>query len=161
RDDGLARLFAEGDARTSDLQAACRSTDEEIASAASLLLLLIGNSECDCGNSTSRKHKGLNSVCMLNLADVNLRYIEAWLAKEQTKKGYECRDDDAPLAPFGDFLVYALILHGSPRSKSILDRMLEIERACAWDNILGEPLEQAESFIVGAKELGHNLKFEP
>src|SRR5262249_43359650 len=54
-----------------------------------------------------------------------------------------------------------LILHGSPRSKSILDRMLEIERACAWDNILGEPLEQAESLIVGAKELGHNLKFEP
>ena len=157
----LARLFAEGDARASDLQAACRSSDEEIASGASFLLLLLGNSECDCGNSTSRKHKERVSVCTLNLADVDFRRIEDWLAKEPTKNGYECRDDDEPLAPFGDSLVYALILDGSPRSKSILGRMLKIRRACAWNNIVGEPLEQAESLIVGAKKIGHNLKFEP
>ncbi len=158
----LARLFAMGDARAPDLRAACHSTDDKIASAAFFVLQLLGKPECvDCGNSISRKHKELAFVCGSNFNDVDFKRIEEWLAKKRTQKGYECGDDSEPLEPLDDSLVYALVLDGSPRSKSILDRFLAMDKACAWENAIGDPLEQAQSLIVAGKEIGHNMRSEP
>src|ERR1700722_17382626 len=126
----LGCLFAIGDLRASDLLAACRSTDDEIASAAFLNLQLLGKSECvSCGDTISRKHKGLAFICGASITDADFTRIERWLAKKQTSKGYECGDDYEPLTALNDSVVYALILDGSPRSKFILKRMLAIEKA--------------------------------
>jgi hypothetical protein len=154
----LAHLFEIGDARASDLRAACGGADK-IASAAFYVLQLLGKSECaDCGNSISRKRKGLAFLCEANFTNVDFKRIEEWLAKKRTQKGYECGGDSESLE---DSLVYALVLDGSPRSKSILNRLLAMDKACAWNNIIGEPLEQAQSLISAAQEVGHNMKFEP
>lgn len=162
KNDDLARLFAMGDARASDLQAACGSEDDKIASAAFFVLQLLGKSECvDCGNSISRKRKGLAFVCEPSLGDADSKRIEKWLREKRTQTGYDCGDDSELQAPLHDSLVYALILDGSPRSKSILDRLLAMDKACAWENAIAEPLEEAESLIATAKEIGHDLRFEP
>jgi hypothetical protein len=157
----LARLFAVGDVRASDLRTACHSTDDRIASAAFFVLQLLGKSECvDCGNSISRKHNGLALMCESNFTDVDFKHIEEWLAKRHTQKGYECGDDSEPREPLDDSLVYALVLDGSPRSKSILDRLLAMDKACAWENSISDPLKEAQPLIVAAKEIGHNMRFE-
>lgn len=162
KNDDLARLFAMGDVRASDLQAACGSEDDKIASAAFFVLQLLGRSECvDCGNSISRKRKGLAFACEPNLVDADSRRIEKWLREKRTQTGYDCGDDSELRAPLDDSLVYALILDGSPRSKSILDHLLAMDKACAWENAISEPLEQAQSLIEVAKEVGHNLQFQP
>lgn len=162
----LARLFAVGDLRTSDLSAACNDADEEIASTAFLTLQLLGKPEClPCGDTISEKHKGgLAFVCGTSLTETDFKRIELWLAKKHTSNGYECgaEDEYEPLTPMDDSVVYALILDGSPRSKLILKRMLAIERACVvgGTTIIGEVLSQAKSLIVAAKGAGSNLKFE-
>lgn len=162
KNDDLARPFAVGDARASDLQAACSSEDDKVASSAFFVLQLLGKSECvDCGNSISRKRKGIAFVCEPNHIDADLKRIEEWLGEKRTQRGYECGDDFDLHEPLNDSLIYALILDGSPRSKSILDRLLAMDKACAWENAIAEPLEQAKSLTVTAKEIGHNLRFEP
>jgi hypothetical protein len=160
----LGRLFAIGDLRTSDLLAACRSADDEIASAAFITLQLLGKSECvPCGSAIARMHNGLAFVCGASITDADFTRIEKWLAKKQTGRGYECGEDYEPLTPLDDSVVYALILQGSPRSRLILKRMLAIEKACVAEGttIIGEVLSQAESLIVAAKRVGHNINFEP
>ncbi|PYT94892.1 MAG: hypothetical protein DMG36_03480 [Acidobacteria bacterium] len=157
----LAGLFTMGDARASDLLAACHSTNDKIASAAFFMLRLLGRSESvDCGNSISRKHKRLAFPSGSNFTNVDFNRIEEWLAKKRAEKEYECGDDSEPIEP-ADSLVYELVLDGSPRSKSILDRLLAIDKACAWENTISDPLEQAQSLIVAAREIGHNMRFEP
>jgi hypothetical protein len=158
----LGRLFTIGDERASDLRAACHGADNKIASRAFFVLQLFGKTGClDCGNSISRKHKGFAFVCEADLTEVDFKRIEEWLAKKRTQKGYECGDDTEWSESLGDSLVFALILEGSPRSKSILNRLLAMDKACGWNNIIGEPLEQAQTLIKAAKEVGHNMKFEP
>ena len=160
----LGRMFAIGDLRTSDLLAACRSTDDEIASAAFLTLQFLGKSECvPCGDAISRERNGLAFMCGASMTDVDFTRIEKWLSKKQTGKEYECGDEYEPLTPLHDSVVYALILDGSPRSRLILKRMLAIEKACVagGTTIIGEVLSQAESLIVAAKGVGNNLSFEP
>jgi hypothetical protein len=164
--DDLARLFAIGDVRTSDLKTACHSADDEIASAAFLALQLLGKSECErCADWMSQKHSELVLLCGANIPDAGFKRIEKWWAKKRTRKGYECGDDYEPLTPtpLDDSLVYALILDGSPRSKSVLDHMLAFEKACAVGHttIIGEILIQAPSLIVAAKGTGQDLKLEP
>lgn len=162
KNDDLARLFAVGDVRASDLRVACRSEDDKVASSAFFVLQLLGESECvDCGNSISRKRKGIAFVCDPNHIDADLKRIEEWLGEKRTQRGYECGDDSDPHEPVNDSLIYALILDGSPHSKSILDRLLAMDKACAWEDAVAEPLEQAQSLSVTAKEIGHNLRFEP
>lgn len=155
----LAPLFAMGDARASDFRAACRAADDKIASAAFYVLQLLGKSECvDCGNSISRKHRGLAFVCEANFNDVDFKRIEEWLDKTRAQKGYQCSGDSESFEPLNDSLVYALILEGSPRSESILNRLLAMDKACAWDNIISEPLEQAQSLIGAAQKVGHKMR---
>ena len=157
----LARLFTMGDARSSDLLAACHSTNDKTASAAFFVLRLLGKSESlDCGNAISRKHKRLAFACGLNFTNADFKRIEEWLAKKRAEKGCECGDDSEPIEP-ADSLVYALVLDGSSRSKSILVRLLAISKACAWENTISDPLEQAQSLIEAAREIGHNMRFEP
>jgi hypothetical protein len=159
KDDQIARLFSIGDTRTSDLLAACRSADDAVARAAFLTLQLLGESDNGrCADSVEHKHTGLAFSGVANLKIAEFERIERWLAKKHTRNGYECGEDD-PL--IDDSLVYALILDGSPRSESALNRMLEVDKACAGDNIAGEPLEQARSLILAAREIGHNLTLEP
>jgi hypothetical protein len=162
--DELARLFAIGDVRTPDLMAACHSTDEKIAEVAFLTLQLLVKSECEsCADSVSRRHNGLALACTGDVGDADFKRIEEWWTKKRTQNGYECGEEYEPLTPVDDSLVYALVLDGSPRSKSVLDDMLAFERACAEGHttITEEILEQAHSLIAEAKEIGHDLKFEP
>jgi hypothetical protein len=164
--DELGRLFAVGDLRTSDLSAACNDADEEVASLAFRALQLLGKSECaPCGDKISRKHKDMPFVCGADITDADFNRIEQWLAKKRTANGHECGEEDEyePLTPLDDSLVYALILDGSPHSRSILENMLAVEKACVSEGttIIGEILSQAESLMVAAKENAGNLKFEP
>jgi hypothetical protein len=164
--DELGRLFAIGDLRTSDLLVACNDTDEEIASLAFLALQLLGKSECvPCGDTVSRKHNDVPLVCGANIADADFNRIERWLAKKKNGNGYECAPEGEyePLTPLQDSVLYALILDGSPRSRSILNHMDAIENACGVDHstIIGGILEQAQSLIAAAKRSARNLKFEP
>lgn len=163
--DELGRLFAVGDLRTSDLLAACKDADDEIASLAFLVLQYLGKPEClPCGDTISRKHNDLPFVCGANIANADFNRIERWLAKKKKGNGYECAPEGEyePLTPLQDSLVYALILDGSPHSRSILNHMDAIENACGVDHdtIIGAILEQAQSLIATAKRSAHNLKFE-
>jgi hypothetical protein len=157
----LGQLFAIGDDRTSDLMEACHSANDEIASAAFLVLQLLGKSGESCADSISRKHNGL--VCAENIADACFHRIEEWLDRKRTANGYDCReDDDGPFTAIDDSLIYALVLDGSPRSRSALDHMAAFEKACkAEDTIIGELLEQPQSLMVAAQGKAHNLNFEP
>lgn len=87
------------------------------------------------------------------------------VGQEEKRNGYECAPEGEyePLTPLDDSVVYALILDGSPRSRSILNHMDAIENACGVDHdtIIGEILEQAQSVIAAAKRSARNLKFEP
>jgi hypothetical protein len=164
--DELGRLFAIGDLRTSDLSVACNDADEEIASFAFLVLHLLGKSECvPCSDTISRKHNGVPFVCGVNIADTDFNRIERWLAKKKNGNGYECAPEGEyePLTPLADSVVYALILDGSPRSRSILNHMDAIENACGVEHstIIGGILEQTQSLIAAAKRSARNLKFEP
>jgi hypothetical protein len=160
-DEQIARLFSVGDTRTSDLLTACRSTDDGIAGAAFLTLQLLGKADIGrCLDSVWQMHTGLTFSGAENLSVAEFDRIEQWLAKKRTHNGYECGAEDEPL--LDDSLVYALILDGSPRSKSVLTRMRGLERVCAGtDTIAGETLEQAQSLISEAKEIGHDLTLEP
>lgn len=162
----LGRLFAIGDLRTSDLLVACNDADEEIASLAFLALQLLGKSECvPCGDMVSRKHNDVPLVCGANIAETDFNRIERWLAKKKNGNRYECAPEGEyePLTPLDDSVVYALILDGSPRSRSILSHMDAIENACGVDHstIIGGILEEAQSLIAAAKRNARNLKFEP
>jgi len=162
----LARLFAIGDLRASDLLVVCSDADEEIASSAFLVLHLLGKPEClPCGETISQKHKGVPFTCGTDIADADFNRIERWLAEKHKGNGYDCGEEDEyePLTPLDDSLVYALILDGSQRSRLILKDMLAIEKACVAEGttIIGEVASQAESLIVAAKENAHNLQFEP
>lgn len=161
-DDDLKRLLTLGDIRTGDLTIACHSSENDVGAAAFLALQLIGKSECEpCAESVPRTHDGVAVVCSANISETDFERIESWLAKKRTTTGYECGEDYDQLAPMDDSVLYALILDGSPRSQAILENMLQAEKACATGpTIPEETLEQAQSLIVDAKKLGHNLKVE-
>jgi hypothetical protein len=158
-DEQIARLFSVGDTRTSDLLAACRSADDGIAGAAFLTLQMLGKGDSECADSVWQKHTGLTFSGAENLSVAEFDRIEQWLAKKRSRSSYECGGEDEPL--IDDSLVYALILNGSPRSESVLTGMRRLERACAvTDTIAGETLEQAQSLISEAKEIGHDLTLD-
>ncbi|HEY2363568.1 MAG TPA: hypothetical protein VGK36_20785 [Candidatus Angelobacter sp.] len=161
--DDLARLLRIGEVRASDLVAACHSSEDDIAGAAFLTLQLLGKSECrTCADSVSEMRHGLAMACGANISETDFQRIELWLAKKRTVNGYECGEDYEPLTPMDDSLVYALIIEGSSRSRSVLDNMLAFQKACATGpTILGDILEQAQSLIVAARKVGHNLRVEP
>ena len=153
----LARLFAMGDARASDFRIVCRGADEKIASAAFYVLQLLGKSECvDCGNSISRKHKGISFACESNLADRDFKRIEELVDAKRRPAGYDCGDIPDPL---DTSLVYALVLDGSPRSRLVLRRMLAFAEACTGGYLV-DILKEAPSLFEDAERMGHNLKFE-
>lgn len=162
----LGQLFAIGDDRTSDLMAACRSANDEIASAAFRTLQLLGKVEGEtCVDSILQNHNGLALWCAANIADACFNRIEEWLARKRIANGYGCDEDEENGGPFNqidDSLIYALVLDGSPRSRSALDRLVAFEKACkAGGTIIGDLLEQIKSLMVAAKRNGHGLKFEP
>lgn len=162
----VARLFMVGDDRTPDLMAACHSGDDQIISVAFLVLRLLGKSEAEsCAEAIVQKHKGLPLICAANIDDTCINRIDKWLAKKRTPGGYDCRendDDDLLPMPIDDSLIYALVLDGSPSSRSALDGLVAFEKACKGEGtIIGELLDRAPSLIVEAKEIAHGLKFEP
>lgn len=114
----------------------------------------------NCEKSISRKHRGFAFACKSNLADEDFKRIEVLLDEKRTKTGYACGDDSEPSIPPDDLLAYALVLDGSPRSRSVLRRMLAFEEACTGGYIV-EIFKEAQSLIEDAKSIGHNLRFEP
>jgi hypothetical protein len=146
-----------------ELLAACHSSDDETAGAAFLALQLQGGSECEtCADFASQRRSDVAVVCSAHIREVDFERVELWLAKKRNGAGYDCGEDYEPLTPMDDSVVYAMILDGSSRSRSVLDDMFGLEKACVTGTtIIGEILEQAPSLIVAAKHVGHNLKIEP
>lgn len=162
--DDLARLLKTGESRASDLVIACQNSDEEIAAAAYETLLLLGKPECEpCADSMSHVRGGLALACSENISEADFERTESWMAAKHRGTGYECGEDYDPLTPMDVSVVYALILDGSSRARSLLDDMQGLEKACVPEEttILGEVLEQATSLIAAAKRTGHNLSVEP
>ncbi len=160
----FARLLKIGDARASDLVTACQDSDEEVAAAAFEALLLLGKGECEtCADSMSQMRGGLALACSQKISEADFERTESWMAKKHTGTGYECGEDFEPLTPMDVSVVYALILDGSSRARSLLDDMDGLEKACVPEEttIIGEVLGQAPSLIVAAKRAGHNLRVEP
>lgn len=81
----------------------------EIASAAFLVLRLLGRFECLlCGERISRKHKGVPFTCGTDIGDADFNRIEPWLAKKHKRNGYDCGEYES-LTPLDNSLVDALI----------------------------------------------------
>lgn len=161
--DDLVKVLKAGDIRPHDLLAACHSSENEIASAAFLALQFLGKSECEpCAASISQMDTSPPVVCSAGSRETDYQRIEMWLAKKRAGAGYECSEDFEPLTPMDDSVIYALILDGSPRSRSILDNMLVIEKTCTTEvSLLGEVLDQAPALVAAAQKQGHNLRIEP
>jgi hypothetical protein len=155
----LVPLFAFGDSRSSDLLNACRIEDDETANGAFMTLQLLGSPDCQpCADSFSEKHGRPLLACSTNIAP-DFQRIDRWWAGAHTQKGFRCGKDEG--WRIDDALVYALILDGSPRSLSVLNRTLALEKACAeYKTIEQETLERAPALIREAKEVGHDLKIE-
>jgi hypothetical protein len=129
--DDLGRLFAVGNARIPDLLAACRETHDETAETAFFTLQLLGKSDCEtCPDSLWKKHTGLFFACSTSLRNSDFNRIERDLAKRITGDGYGCGDDGEGLL-IDDSLIYALVLHGSSRSRKTLSELWVLERGCA------------------------------
>lgn len=160
--DDLAKLLRLADIRTFDLTSACRSSDDEIAGAAFLSLQLLGKSECEpCAESMSQGHKDFAAACSANITEQDFERIDSWLVKKRTANGYECGDNYDPFTPMDDSVLYALILEGSARSRSLLENLLAFNNACAsGPTILGDILEQAQSLTALAKRVGHHLTID-
>ncbi len=162
--DDLAHLLKTGEARPSDLVMACRNSDEEIAGAAYETLLLLGKPECEpCADSMSQMRGGLAIACSESISEADFERTESWMATKHRGTGYECGEDYDPLTPMDVSVVYALILDGSFRARSVLDDMRGLEKACVPEEttINGEVLERAPSLITAARSAGHNLNVEP
>ena len=157
----LVPLFAFGDSRSSDLLNACRTENDETANGAFMTLQLLGSPECQpCAASFSEKHGRPLLACTTKVGDAEFQRIDRWWAGARTRNGYRCGKDEG--WRIDDALVYALILDGSPRSLSVLNRTLGLEKACAgYQTIEQETLERAPALIREAKEIGHDLKIEP
>lgn len=152
----LARLFEMDDSKISDLQTACQSSDYDISSAAFLVLQLLGKRQAlDC-HATLRKREEFAFLWEPNLADRNFKLIEKSLDEKRIPKGYKCGDDSERI---DNSLVYALVLNGSPRARSLLHRLLAFAEACVGGYIM-EDLKHAPSLIRDAEKIGRNLSFE-
>ncbi len=156
----LVPLFAFGDSRSSDLLNACRTENDETANGAFMTLQLLGSPDCQpCADSFSEKHGRPLLACSTNVGP-DFQRIDRWWAGARTQKGYRCGKDEG--WRIDDALVYALILDGSPRSLSVLNRTLALEKACAgYQTIEQETLVRAPALIQEAKKIGHDLKLEP
>jgi hypothetical protein len=161
--DDLVAVLKAGEIRPHALLSACHNSDNEIAGTGLLALQLLGKSECEpCAASISQVDTNPPMVCSPSSREADYQRIEMWLATKRTGTGYKCGEDFEPLTPMDDSVIYALILDGSPRARSILDNMLVLEKTCTTEvSLLGEVLEQAPALIVAAQKRGHNLRIEP
>jgi hypothetical protein len=157
----LVPLFAFGDSRSSDLLNACRTENDETANGAFMTLQLLGSPECQpCADSFSEKHGRPLLACTTKVGDPDFQRIDRWWTGARTRNGYRCGKDEG--WRIDDALVYALILDGSPRALSMLNRTLALEKACAgYQTIEQETLERAPALAHEAKVIGHDLKIEP
>jgi hypothetical protein len=158
----LVPLFAFGDSRSSDLLNACRNENDETANGAFMTLQLLGSPDCQpCADSFSEKHGRPLLACATHLEeDGGFQRIDRWLSATRTQKGYRCGKEEG--WRIDDALVYALILDGSPRAMSMLNRSLALQKACGgYQTIERETLERAPALMREAEEIGHNLKIEP
>jgi len=158
-DTGLARLFTGGDARASDLLAACHSDDDRIAVAAFLTLdFLAAPSSASCADFLERRDRGLLYSTAANLSDADVERIDRWVAAKQTPNGYRCGDNHD--SDIDDALIYSLILNGSTLSKSVMARMRAFAKLCTGGDA-ATLIEDSDSLITLARRIAHDLKIEP
>ena len=99
----------------------------------SVLSNYLENPSANRAELASQMHGGIAVACSANISEADFQRIELWLAKKRTGTGYECGEEYEPLTPVDDSAVCALILDGSFRSRSVLDDMLGLEKACVTD----------------------------
>jgi hypothetical protein len=99
----------------------------------SVLSNYLENPSAKRAESASQIHGGIGVACSANISEADFQRIELWLAKKRTGTGYECGEEYEPLTPVDDSVVYALIVDGSFRLRSVLDDMLGLEKACVTD----------------------------
>src|SRR5258705_11008509 len=140
---------------------ACQDEGDETGNGVFMTMQLLGSPDCQpCADSFAKKDGSLLLACTTSAGDPEFQRIDRWWAGARTRNGYRCGKDEG--WRIDDALVYALILDGSPRSLSVLNRTLGLEKACAgYQTIEQETLERAPALIREAKEIGHDLKIEP
>ena len=161
-DHAEAILLKEGCTRASDLLAACAGKDVETQFLAFFYLcfLNVGGVE-RCGKLLERRY-GILYAGATGLSDLDLDRIDRWLTQKRTPNGYNCDVCKRVFPePIDDALVYALMLNGSPRSKTILKGIREFAASCVRAGLGLAAIEGADSLIAPAGEIGHDLRIEP
>jgi len=157
----LGRLFTEGEKRNSDLVAACRSQDDQIAVPAFGVLHLLGNPACgECLDSVRAKLGKFAPPCVDDLTPADLKRMDQWWAKRLTGKGYRCEDEEGLF--LDDNVLNEYLLRASANSKPPLIRLLAFESACEhMDYVTAQTLDNEQSLVAELIEAGQNLTLLP
>ena len=167
----LQRLFRLGDSRGTDLLAACRNKNADIATAAFMTLQFTADWQCEpCADVLFAKHNVVGT-CGAKFNERDFARIDRWLAKKRTATIFNCGnadnpdpDEPEPLTRVDDAAIYGLILDGSKRSESLLGTMRSLERACTQDPddwLHGHIVMHAEAYRAAAEAIGGTLTVEP
>lgn len=161
-DHAEAVLLKEGNTRAADLLAACTGTRGDVPYLAFDFLRFLNVDGIErCAGALERKYGGLLYSGAAGLSDFDLDRIDRWLAQKRTPNGYNCDVCKRIFPPaIDDALVYALILNGSTRARSILKRAHAFADSCMGGDVLFL-IRSADSLIAPAKEMGHGLNIEP
>jgi hypothetical protein len=124
----LARLFAIGDDRDSDLKAACRKEDEDTQAKAYLLLRLLGAPGArECAGRLKLEDPIATLAVSDELSEQDYKNLEKLFRARPCEKAMNCTGDDLP--HIDESLVYSLILDGSERSMKLVGRMSSLAKA--------------------------------
>ena len=157
----LGRLFKEGRSRDSDLLAACRSNDDQLALQAFVIRHLLGSPPCgECPDSVRRKLGRLAPPCGDNLTRADLDRVDQWWAKRHTPDGYECRNEEGLL--FDEDTMNEFLVRGSSDSRAVVVRLLAFEKSCEQaETVTAKTLDQTQSLLAATFALGQNLTLQP
>ena len=156
----LAHLFAIGDARGSDFEAACHREDQDTKGKAYLLLYLLGSSGTrECASRLRMEEP----VAMLSVSDElsenDYEKLEQLFRARACEKAMNCNGDDLPL--IDESLVYSLILDGSKRSMKLLGRMSSLAKASHdEENIVFDVAVRSKTLALQAKNSVRSLKLD-
>jgi|SRR5579864_17284 len=157
----LAAFFAKGNGMVPDLLQACKTGDEDIVARAYGLLLMIGSNKTE--ECASRVHEEDSPVMLATsdqISEADFTKLEQLFRSQPCENSGKCKQEDLPLVD--ESVVYALVLDGSKRARTVLNRMSKLAKASKSEDMLGfDVASNAEALISQAQERAHNLTLEP
>jgi hypothetical protein len=126
-----------------------------------LLLVLIGsNKTAECASRVHQEDFPAILATSDEVSEADFTKLEYLFRPRPCEDSGKCREQDLPLVD--ESIVYALVLDGSKRAMSLLNRMSKLSKASKSDDMLGfDVASNAETLITQARERAHNLTFEP